>query len=68
MDEVLGSAGDVARQDFRRAIPPVYAMAKVAGVFRPLSPPGRAIAALGIVAAAMGTAGVLGWRAVRRVA
>ena len=68
MDEVLGAAGHVARRDFRRAMPPVYGMAKVAGAFRPLPPLGRAIAALGIVAAVMGTAGLLGWRAARRVA
>lgn len=68
MDEILGSAGAVARQDFRRAMPPVYAMAKIAGLFRPLPPLARAVAAVGIVAGMMGTAGVLGWRALRRAA
>lgn len=68
MDEILGSSGNVARQDFRRAMAPVYGMAKVAGLFRPLPPLGRAVAAMGVVAAAVGTAGVLGWRAVRRAA
>ena len=68
MDEILGSSGNIARQDFRRALPPVYAMAKIAGIFRPLPPLGRAAAALGVVAVAVGTAGVLGWRAARRTA
>ena len=68
MDEILGSSGDVARQDFRRAMPPVYAMARIAGVFRPLPPLGRALAAMGVVAAALGTAGALGWRAARKAA
>ena len=68
IDEVLGSAGDIARRDFRRALPPVYGMAKIAGLFRPLPPLGRAIAATTVVAAAIGAAGTLGWRAVRRTA
>lgn len=68
MDEILGSAGAVARQDVRRAMPPVYAMAKIAGLFRPLPPLARAVAAVGIVAGMMGTAGLLGWRARRRAA
>jgi hypothetical protein len=65
MDEILGSAGNIARRDFRRALPPAYVIAKVAGLFRPLPPLGRAVAALGIVAAAVIVAAVLGWRAVR---
>ncbi|HWK10786.1 MAG TPA: hypothetical protein VNR64_12085 [Vicinamibacterales bacterium] len=68
MDEVLGSAGDEARRDFRRALPPVYGMAKIAGWFRPLPPLGRAIAAMGVVATAVGAAGAFGWRAFRRAA
>jgi hypothetical protein len=67
MDEILGASGDVARRDFRRAMPPVYAMAKIAGIFRPLPPLGRAMAAMGVVAAAVIVAGVLGWRAVSRL-
>lgn len=68
MDEILGSAGDVARRDFRRALPPVYGMAKIAGIFHPLPPLGRAVAAISVVATAVGAAGVLGWRAFRRAA
>jgi hypothetical protein len=68
MDEILGSAGDVARHDLRRALPAVYGMAKLAGVFRPLPPLGRAFAATTVVATALGVAGVIGWRAARRAA
>jgi hypothetical protein len=43
MDEILGSAGNIARRDFRRALPPAYMIGKVAGLFRPLPPLGRAV-------------------------
>ncbi len=53
LDETLDSAGDQARRDVRRQAPPFYAMGRLAGFFRPLPPLGRAIAALGVVAAAV---------------
>lgn len=48
MDDTLGQAGQVARQDFKRAMPPVYAMARLAAVFRPLPPLGRGVAAVAV--------------------
>lgn len=65
--EILDAAGPAARQDFRRALPPIYAMAKLASFFKPLPPLGRVLVAAGIVASAVGTAGLFGWRAARRV-
>lgn len=44
--EVLGSAGEGARQDLRREAPPMYAMARLAALFRPLPPLGRGVAAV----------------------
>lgn len=60
----LGTMHDVlpgreARRDVLRAAPPMYGLARLAGVFRPLPPLARSIAALGTVAAA-GLAAVAG--------
>jgi hypothetical protein len=38
MDEVLGLAGQQARRDVRREVPPMYLMARLASPFRPLPP------------------------------
>ncbi len=51
--EILDLAGREARRDFRRELPPVYALARLAALFRPLPPLGR-----GIAAAATGTLGL----------
>ena len=45
MDEMLSLAGRDARRDVRRQAPPVYALARLAGLFRPLSPAARTVAA-----------------------
>src|SRR5262245_35629306 len=66
MDDVLGGPGDIARRDMRRALPAVYALARIARVFHPLPPLARALGAVATVALA-GTAGMaLAWRASRR--
>jgi hypothetical protein len=43
--EILDLAGSVAKQDLLRETPPMYAMARLAALFRPLPPLGRGIAA-----------------------
>ena len=53
IDEVLSQAGGYARTDFRREVPPMYAMARLAGLFRPLPPLGRGVAAVATSLAAM---------------
>lgn len=68
MYEVLGLAGEEARMDVRREAPPVYGFARLAAAFRPLSPVGRGVAALAVVAggvAAVAALGIRGWRAFR---
>jgi hypothetical protein len=68
MDEIPGSAGEIGRRDFRRAMLPAYGMARIAGLFRQLAPLDRAIAATRLVATVIGTIGLLGWRAARKAA
>lgn len=46
VDEVLGESGGYARADLAREVPPMFAMARLAGAFGPLPPLGRGIAAL----------------------
>ncbi len=48
MCEALDLAGEEAKRDIRRELPPVYYMACIAGVLRPLPPLGRGIAASAI--------------------
>jgi len=45
MAEVLGLSGAVAQRDVLKQAPPMYAMARLAALFRPLSPLGRGLAA-----------------------
>lgn len=45
MHEVLDEAGPQAKRDVMREAAPMYALARVAGLFRPLPPLGRGIAA-----------------------
>jgi hypothetical protein len=47
MYDMLGTAGQQARQDVLRQAPPMYAIARVAVLFRPLPPLGRGVAAVG---------------------
>lgn len=61
MDDVLGAAGSQARRDFRRELPPVYGMARLASLYRPLPPPARSIAAVVTALLAMGMVGMVGW-------
>ncbi|MDQ3302387.1 MAG: hypothetical protein M3518_03425 [Actinomycetota bacterium] len=68
MIEILDFAGQRAKQDLRRELPPVYALACLAALFRPLPPLGRGIAAmttsmLGLTA----VLGGLGWLLKRRI-
>jgi hypothetical protein len=46
MDEVPDLAGQQARRDVRCQTPPMYLMARLASVYRPLPPLGRGIAAM----------------------
>jgi hypothetical protein len=50
MYEVLDQAGDVARRDALREVPPMFALARTADLFKPLhlSPLARAAAATGV--------------------
>lgn len=43
--EILDQAGRVAKRDLLKQAPPMYAMARLASLFRPLSPLGRGLAA-----------------------
>jgi hypothetical protein len=49
MDEILSFAGGYARTDVMRQAPPVYGMARLAGMFRPLPPLARTLAAMAVV-------------------
>lgn len=56
-------AGPTAKRDALRAMPPVYLLGRLAGLFRRLTPVGRAAAALtaaglGLTAAAVGLRGL----------
>lgn len=66
MYEILGLAGDQARRDILREAPPVYALARLADLFRPLPPLGRGIAATATVALSMVLIGALAWRSLAR--
>jgi hypothetical protein len=46
--DLLSFAGEQAKRDFLREVPPMYAMARLAALFRPLPPLGRGIAAQSI--------------------
>lgn len=53
MKETLAEAGPAAERDVLRQAPPMYGLSRVAGVFRPLSPLGRGIAAVSVVGLAL---------------
>jgi hypothetical protein len=46
--DLLSFAGEQAKRDFLREVPPMYVMARLAALFRPLPPLGRGIAAQSI--------------------
>jgi hypothetical protein len=46
MYEILGFAGKPARRDVAREVPPMYGIAHLAALFRPLPPLGRSLAAI----------------------
>lgn len=53
MYEILSLAGPVARRDVARKLPPMYGLARLAAVFRPLSPFARAMTATALALAAL---------------
>lgn len=61
MDDVLGASGNQARRDFRYALPPVYAIARFASLYRPLPPPARSVAVVATGMLALGLVGFAGW-------
>jgi hypothetical protein len=64
MYEILRSSGPTAQRDVLRQVPPMYAMARLAAMFRPLSPLNRGLAAAGVIAAGTGAAAAAARRAV----
>lgn len=58
MYDLLSFSGEEAKRDVRSQAPPVYAMARMAALFRPLPPLGRSLAAMGVAIAAISIAGV----------
>ena len=67
MYELLSFSGPQAKQDVRRELLPMYAMARLAAFFRPLPPLGRGLAATGIsLGGLMALAGGLRWALRRR--
>lgn len=53
MYEILSLAGPVARRDVARKLPPMYGLARLAAVFRPLPPFARAMVATGLAMAVL---------------
>lgn len=66
MHETFQVAGPGAERDVRREVPPLFALERLAYVFRPLPPLGRSLAAVATSTAVV--AGAIGgtWRLVRR--
>jgi Iodothyronine deiodinase len=65
VDRVLRQSGGYALTDFRRQVPPMYALARLATAFKPLPALGRGIAAVATALGAVALA-VLGTRALLR--
>jgi hypothetical protein len=59
MYDTLKFAGRRAGRDVLRELPPLYAVARVAALFRPLSPLARTVAAIAGIGAAAGVAALL---------
>lgn len=66
MYEVLNFAGEQAKQDVFREVPPLYGMAWLASCFRPLSPFGRGVAATAVSFLGLVAFGSLGWRLLKQ--
>jgi hypothetical protein len=64
--EILGASGDVVRRDLLREVPPMYAVARLASLFRPLPPLGRGVAAMATIVAGLAVLGVGVWRLLSR--
>lgn len=67
MYDTLQRNGDVARRDVLKEVPPMYAMARTAHLFRPLPPLGRGIAAATVVGLGGAAFAVLAARRAKRV-
>jgi hypothetical protein len=65
MHETLSASGPKARRDALRQAPPLYALAALARLFRPLPPIGRGVAASVVGAGLLGLAGYGTYRAFR---
>lgn len=63
MHEILEESGPVAKRDVLKQMPPMYAMARLARLFRPLPPMGRSLAAMSVALAGLG---FIGWGALSR--
>jgi hypothetical protein len=57
MYDLLSFSGKEAKRDVRRQAPPIYAMARLAALFRPLPPLGRSLVAMGVTMVLMGAIG-----------
>ncbi len=57
--DTLRFAGGYARRDVLRELPPLYGIARLAALFRPLSPLARTVVAMAGIGAAVGIATVL---------
>lgn len=53
MSETVSAAGRAAERDLLRKAAPLYAVGKIAGVFTPLPPMARGVAAIGVVVAGL---------------
>lgn len=65
MHDVLSAAGEQALHDFRRALPPVYGLARLASAYRSVPASRRSLAAMASFLA-VGLAALAGWRLIRR--
>lgn len=67
MYEVLDAAGEEAKADMRRSVPPVYGLGRLANVLRPLPPLARTVLAMGAVASMVTGLFVAARRGARRL-
>lgn len=66
MYETLDLAGVVAKRDMLWAAPPIFGLARMAALFGPLPPFGRAAAAIAVSLGGLAVIGVAGWAVFRR--
>lgn len=67
MDGVLGAAGSQAKEDFRHTLPPIYGVARLSSLYRPLPPPGRSAAAMASGVLTVGLVAVVGWMLLKKI-